>query len=90
MNTKMLLKKPTGGSNSIKLRLNKLPGDNKMTGFDDMDEKPKVPTLAPKKLAVPVVAPPVVKKEPEKPKQSVMQSGVSRMQSMNSDFFSGI
>lgn len=90
MNTKMLLKKPTGGSNSIKLRLNKLPGDNKMTGFDEMDEKPKVPTLAPKKLAVPVVAPPVVKKEPEKPKQSVMQSGVSRMQSMNSDFFSGI
>jgi len=87
MNTKMLLKKPNGGAgSSMKLRMNRLSGDNKMTGFDEMKEKAPAPV-------VPVAAPPapaIVKKEPEKPKQSVMQSGVSRLQSMNSDFFSGI
>ena len=89
MNTKMLLKKPSGGAgNSMKLRMNKLSGENKMTGFDEMKEKAPAP-----EPVVSVAAPPaplVVKKEPEKPKQSVMQSGVSRLQSMNSDFFSGI
>ncbi|VEU39725.1 unnamed protein product [Pseudo-nitzschia multistriata] len=96
MNTKMLLKKPSGGTtSSVKLRLNKLPVDDKMTGFDDMEEKPAItaPATAPKPIVAPVVAPvaPVeVKKEPPKPKLSAMQSGVSRMQSMNSDFFSGI
>lgn len=99
MNTKMLLKKPSGGSSSsgssVKMRMNsnKLPMDNKMTGFDDMEkEAAPVAVVAPKPVAPTpvVVAPPVVKKEPEKPKQSVMQTGVSKMQNMNSDFFSGI
>lgn len=92
MNTKMLLKKPVGSS-TVKLRMgNKLPADNKMAGFDEMDEKPPAPAPAPPKLAVPVPVPkaPVVKKEPEKPKLSAMQTNMSRMQNMNSDFFAGI
>mmetsp|Transcript_25168 Transcript_25168/g.59364 ORF Transcript_25168/g.59364 Transcript_25168/m.59364 type:complete len:337 (-) Transcript_25168:138-1148(-) len=93
LNTKMLLKKPSSGAGSVKLRMNnKLPVDNKMTGFDDEEEEEKAPAPAPKPV-VPVVAPPppvVEKKEPEKPKMSAMESGVSRLQSMNSDFFSGI
>ncbi len=92
MNTKMLLKKPVGSS-GVKLRMNtKLPVDNKMTGFDEMEEKPPAPAPAPK-LVVPAPAPkPVVpvKKEPPKPKMTAMQSGVSRLQNMNSDFFAGI
>jgi len=95
MNTKMLLKKPSGSISSVKLRMNtKLPVDNKMTGFDEMEEKapaPPPPPAAPKPaVAVAVPKAPVVKKEPPKPKLSVMQTGVSRMQNMNSDFFSGI
>jgi len=92
LNTKMLLKKPSGSTSSAKLRMNnKLPVDDKMTGFDEMNEKPPAPAPAPK-LAVPaaVVEAPVVKKEPPKPKLTTMQSGVSRMKNMNSDFFSGI
>lgn len=92
MNTKMFLKKPSGSS-SVKLRMNsKLPVDNKMTGFDEMDEKAPAPAPVAPKPVVPLVIPkaPVVEKEPEKPRLSAMQNGVSRMQSMNSDFFSGI
>jgi len=92
MNTKMLLKKPTGSVNSVKLRMNtKLPADNKMAGFDEMEEKPPAPAPAAPKISVPVVPKePEVKKEPVKPKQTAMQSGLSRMQGMNSDFFSGV
>jgi len=92
LNTKMLLKKPVGSS-TVKLRMNsKLPVDNKMTGFDEMEEKPPAPKPAAPKLVVPAPAPKpvVVKKEPPKPKLTAMQSGVSRMQNMNSDFFAGI
>jgi len=93
MNTKMFLRKPTVSTSSVKLRMNsKLPVDQKMAGFDEMDEKsPAAATEAPKQTA-PVALPkaPVVKKEPEKPKLSAVASGVSRLQSMNSDFFSGI
>ena len=94
LNTKMLLKKPVGSS-TVKLRMNtKLPVDNKMAGFDEMEEKPKPAPAAPK-LVVPAPAPkpaptPVVKKEPPKPKMTSMQSNMSRMQNMNSDFFAGI
>lgn len=92
LNTKMLLKKPAGSS-SVKLRMTtKLPVDNKMAGFDEMEEKPKPAPVAPK-LVVPAPAPkpaPVVKTEPPKPKMTAMQSNMSRMQNMNSDFFAGI
>merc|ERR1712025_1371581 len=91
LNTKMLLKKPTGSASSVKLRMNsKLPVDDKMTGFDEMNEKPPAPAPASPKLTVPapVVKALVVKKEPPKPKLTAMQSGVSRMKNMNSDFFS--
>jgi len=92
LNTKMLLKKPVGSS-SVKLRMNtKLPVDNKMTGFDEMEEKSAPAPVVPK-LVVPAPAPKapvVVKKVPEKPKMTAMQSGVSRLQNMNSDFFAGI
>lgn len=93
LNTKMLLKRPSGSASSVKLRMNsKLPVDDKITGFDEMNEKPPAPVPAPPQLAVPaaVVKAPVVKKEPPKPKLTAMQSGVSRMKNMNSDFFSGI
>mmetsp|Transcript_13315 Transcript_13315/g.31352 ORF Transcript_13315/g.31352 Transcript_13315/m.31352 type:complete len:339 (-) Transcript_13315:334-1350(-) len=93
LNTKMLLKKPNGSTSSVKLRMNsKLPVDDKMTGFDEMNEKPPAPAPAPPKLAVPaaVAKAPVAKEEPPKPKLTAMQSGVSRMKNMNSDFFSGI
>jgi len=93
MNTKMLLKKPSGSISSVKLRMNsKLPVDNKMVGFDEMQEKAPAPAPAAIKVAVPVAVQKAleVKKEPAKPKLSVMQSGVSRMQNMNSDFFSGV
>ena len=97
MNTKMLLKKPSGGAN-VKLGVNKLStvsknGNDKMTGFDEMEEKASQPAPAPK--VVPVATAPVVavvspaKKEPEKPKPT-LQDGVTRMQNMNQDFFSGV
>lgn len=93
LNTKMLLKKPSGTASSVKLRMNnKLPVDDKMTGFDEMNVTPPAPVPAAPKLVVPVATPntPEVMKEPPKPKLSAMQSGVSRMKNMNSDFFSGI
>jgi len=92
LNTKMLLKKPSGSTSSVKLRMNnKLPVDDKMTGFDEMNEKPPAPAPAPKlSVPAPVVKAPVVEKVPPKPKLTAMQSGVSRMKNMNSDFFSGI
>lgn len=93
MNTKMLLKKPAGSS-SVKLRMNaKLPVDNKMTGFDEMEEKPPAPAPAPAPKLVVAPKPKLVvpvKKEPPKPKMTAMQTGVSRLQNMNSDFFAGI
>uniref|UniRef100_A0A7S0UGL9 Arf-GAP domain-containing protein n=1 Tax=Pseudo-nitzschia delicatissima TaxID=44447 RepID=A0A7S0UGL9_9STRA len=94
MNTKMLLKKPVGSS-TMKLRMNtKLPADNKMTGFDEMEEKPKpAPAPAPKPVAVvpkPIVVAPPKPVEPPKPKMTTQQINMSKLQGMNSDFFSGI
>jgi len=93
MNSKLLLKKPSGTGSSVKLRMStKLPADNKMTGFDEMEEKPPAPAPVAPKPVVPIVVPkaPVVKKEPPKPKLSAMETGMSRLQNMNSDFFSGL
>lgn len=67
-----------------------------MTGFDEMEEEPpkKAPAPMPPKVVVPT--PPVVPKEPvsvavkKEPKLTTMQTGVSRLQTMNSDFFAGV
>jgi hypothetical protein len=99
MNSKMLLKKPSGGASTTKLRVNKLSVDKKddenVAGFDEVEEakEPEPAPPAPAPVVVPAPAPdpvaPQPPKEPEKPK-SVMQDGVSRLQAMNQDFFSGI
>ena len=102
MNSKMLLKKPSSGSTGGKLRMNKLTvnkigssDDDNVAGFDEVEEPPApAPAPAPVVVAAPPspapapVAPPSPK-EPEKPK-NVMQDGVSRLQAMNHDFFSGV
>ncbi|KAL3923076.1 MAG: hypothetical protein SGILL_001859 [Bacillariaceae sp.] len=96
MNSKMLLKKPSGGANT-KIRANKLSvkkvGGDDMGGFDDeMEEAPAPAPLAAPEPEPVVVAPapaPEPPKEPEKPKNA-MKDGVSRLQAMNQDFFSGI
>mmetsp|Transcript_42135 Transcript_42135/g.101654 ORF Transcript_42135/g.101654 Transcript_42135/m.101654 type:complete len:335 (-) Transcript_42135:126-1130(-) len=86
--TMLLKKKPTGGA---KLRVNKLAVDD---GFDSMD----APAPAPAPVAAPAPAPvvvqapvpaPVPAPAPEPPK-STMETGVSKLQSMNADFFSGL
>mmetsp|Transcript_21850 Transcript_21850/g.35171 ORF Transcript_21850/g.35171 Transcript_21850/m.35171 type:complete len:349 (+) Transcript_21850:245-1291(+) len=98
VNSKMLLKKPSSGSSGAKLRVNKLSvvkkagEDDGVGGFDDEVEE-KAPAPAPEPVIVeppaPAPVPPPPPKEPEKPK-SVMQDGVSRLQAMNQDFFSGL
>jgi len=93
LNTKMLLKKPSGTTSSVKLRMNnKLSVDDKMTSFDDMNAKPPTPAPTTPNIVVPVAVPnaPEAKKETPKPKLTAMESGVSRLKNMNSDFFSGI
>jgi len=103
MNSKMLLKMPSGGGKSVKLGGSKLSGtkkdvnsidNDKMTGFDEMEDK----TPEPAPVFVPAVTKPVVvaepapsptKQEPERSGSS-LAGNVSRMQNMNQDFFSGI
>jgi ADP-ribosylation factor GTPase-activating protein 2/3 len=101
MNSKMLLKKPSSGSTGGKLRMNKLSvnkigsgDDDNVAGFDEVEEQPApAPAPAPVVAAPPSPAPapvaPPSPKEPEQPK-NVMQDGVSRLQAMNQDFFSGV
>mmetsp|Transcript_10542 Transcript_10542/g.12131 ORF Transcript_10542/g.12131 Transcript_10542/m.12131 type:complete len:349 (+) Transcript_10542:29-1075(+) len=105
MNSKMLLKMPSGGGGkSVKLGGSKLSvtkkdinniDDDKMTGFDEMEDKTPEPAAP---VVVPTVPKPVVaaapvpspkKKEPERSGSS-LAGNVSRMQNMNQDFFSGI
>jgi ADP-ribosylation factor GTPase-activating protein 2/3 len=94
LNSKMILKKTSSGA-STNLRVNKLSvkkaGDNDdhVAGFDDVEEKAPEPAPTPVVIAPVPVPAPEPPKEPEKPK-SVMQDGVSRLQAMNQDFFSGI
>ena len=88
--TMLMKKKPTGA----KLRINKLAVDD---DFGSMDA-PAAPAPAP--VAAPVPAPvvvqppapaptPVPAPAPQPPKSS-METGVSKLQSMNADFFSGL
>jgi ADP-ribosylation factor GTPase-activating protein 2/3 len=97
MNSKMLLKKPSSGGNT-KLRVNKLSvakkddSDDHVGGFDEVEDAPApapAPVVAPEPVVEAPAPAPEPPKEPEKPK-NVMQDGVSRLQAMNQDFFSGV
>jgi ADP-ribosylation factor GTPase-activating protein 2/3 len=98
MNSKMLLKKPSSGAGTKlrvnKLSVNKINDNDDVAEFEDVEEKAPEPAPAPAPVVVvapvPALAPaPAPVKEPEKPK-SAMQDGVSRLQAMNQDFFSGV
>jgi len=109
MNSKMFLKMPSGGGKSVKLGGSKLSvtkkdangiDNEKMTGFDEMENETPEPAavvvpaastpVAPRKpCVIAAPAPPPMKKEPEKSGSS-LAGNVSRMQNMNQDFFSGI
>jgi ADP-ribosylation factor GTPase-activating protein 2/3 len=101
MNSKMLLKKPSAGA-STKLRINKLSvgststkengTDGGMGEFEEDTPEPVPDAVAPPVAPVAVVVPtpaPVVAVSPEKQK-TVMETGVSKLQAMNQDFFSGL
>ncbi|CAJ1942956.1 unnamed protein product [Cylindrotheca closterium] len=83
--TMLMKKKPTGA----KLRINKLAVDD---DFGSMDAPAPAPAPAPVVAPAPVpviVQAPVPAPAPEPPKSS-METGVSKLQSMNADFFSGL
>lgn len=85
-------KLPVGGTTNGSANNKKLDStDGGLGGFDDDVAEEEAPAPAPAPV---VVAPPVVPtpapKEPEKPPQSAMQNNVSKLQAMNSDFFSGV
>jgi ADP-ribosylation factor GTPase-activating protein 2/3 len=94
-NSMMLKKKPSGGASS-KLRFNKLSvseGEDTEPGFDDIDPVQKAPAPKPVVNEAPklVVPPPAPKPAPVPalPPQSSMETGMSKLKAMNSDFFSG-
>lgn len=89
----LLKKKPAGGA---KLRVNKLSvskigGDD---GFDDIGvikSEPAPTPVAPKPKPVVVAPPPApAPVPPPAPPKSAMETGMSKLQAMNNDFFSGI
>jgi len=104
MNSMMLLKK-SGGGKSVKLGVSKLSvtekgangiDNDKMTGFDDMEDNTTDPAAevvkqadSPKPVVNAETVPTTKRTEAEKPKLP-LAAGVSRMQNMNQDFFSGI
>jgi ADP-ribosylation factor GTPase-activating protein 2/3 len=94
-------KLPVGGANASSMTTNgssaatatKTDDDGGLGGFDDdVEEEPApVPAVAAPAVVEPTPAPaPSPPKEPEKKPQSAMQNNVSRLQAMNSDFFSGL
>lgn len=95
MNSKMLLKKPSSGGGT-KLRINKLSvtsgkdeADGGMVDFEtDAPDPEPVPEPAPEVVVLAPAPEPVEPKNTEKPK-TVMEDGVSKLQAMNQDFFSG-